>query len=311
MAWAPIEYFDRYTRRVETEQVYGEAAMRWSYGHALGRLAVHALVKRAAFSRWYGRRMDHPASRAKVLPFISRYGVDTREFAQPPESFNTFNEFFFRKLKPSARPIDPRPDVAVFPADGRHLGFQDLSKADGIFVKGAVFDLAALLRDRALAEKYRDGTLVLSRLCPVDYHRFHFPVAGVPNAPTLINGPLYSVNPIAVRQNIHIFSENRRWLGRIRSEGFGEVLMLEVAATCVGSVGYTFRPGESMLKGAEKGFFKFGGSSVITIFEPGRLKLDEDLITNSREQRELYARMGDHLGNLQPERAATRPAGSS
>jgi phosphatidylserine decarboxylase len=296
MAPAPIKYFNRYTGRVETEAVYGEAFMRWAYGHPLGRLAVHVLVKRAAFSRWYGWRMNRRSSRRKVLPFIAEYRVNAHEFAQPSESFKTFNEFFFRKLKPGARSIDPRPDAAVFPADGRHLGFQDLSKVDGIFVKGEVFGLAALLNDRALAKKYRDGTLILSRLCPVDCHRFHFPVAGVPNEPQLINGPLYSVNPIAVRQNIHIFSENRRWRGRICSGEFGDVLMLEIAATCVAGIDFTFQPGKPIAKGVEKGYFKFGGSSVITIFEQGRLKLDEDLVSNSREYRELYARMGDHMG---------------
>jgi len=296
MAWEPIEYFNRYTGRVETEDVYGQRFLSWTYGNPLGRLSLHALVKRAAFSRWYGRRMDKPVSRGKVQPFITRYKINAREFTDAPESFRTFNEFFYRKVKPGARPVDPRPDVAMFPADGRHLGFQDLSEAKGIFVKGAVFDLAALLQDKPLAEKYRHGTFVLSRLCPVDYHRFHFPVAGVPSKPKLISGLLYSVSPFALKRNIHIFSENRRALCRIHSEEFGEVLMLEIGATCVGSFEYTFSPEQPVAKGAEKGFFKFGGSSMITIFEKGRIRLDEDLVSNTREHRELYARMGDHMG---------------
>src|SRR5262245_15708068 len=162
MAWEGIEYFNRYTGRIETEDVYGQGFLRWTYGNPIGRLSLHTMVKRAFFSRWYGGRMDRPRSRKKVRPFIGRYGVDAGEFAHTPESFKTFNEFFYRKLKPGARPIDPRPDVAVFPADGRHLGFQDLSQAEGIFVKGAVFELAELLQDKGLAEKYRYGTLVLS-----------------------------------------------------------------------------------------------------------------------------------------------------
>jgi phosphatidylserine decarboxylase len=126
---------------------------------------------------------------------------------------------------------------------------------EGIFVKGAMFELADLLQDRQLAEQYRHGALVLSRLCPVDYHRFHFPVAGVPDRPKLIDGSLYSVNPIALRRNIHILSENKRALCRIQAREFGQVLMLEIGATCVGSFEYTFRPGEPVAKGAEKGFF--------------------------------------------------------
>ena len=298
MSAAPgeIEFFNRYTGQVETEQVYGDAFLRFTYGNPLGRLALHAFVKRAFFSRWYGWRMDRPASRAKVRPFIKEFGVTEAEFAEPAASFRTFNEFFYRRLKPTARPIDPDPLSAVFPADGRHLGFPDISRMDGIFVKGAVFNLADLLGDGLLARRFARGSMVLSRLCPVDYHRYHFPVAGRPGPAQLINGPLYSVNPIALRRNIRIFSENKRAITRIESPRFGTVLMLEIGATCVGGFEYTYQPGSDVAKGAEKGFFKFGGSSTITLFEPGRIQLDTDLVENSRQHRELYARMGDQLG---------------
>jgi phosphatidylserine decarboxylase len=296
MAVELVQFFNRYTQRVETEEVYGDQFLRFTYANPLGRLALHALVKRSLFSRWYGWRMDRARSRAKVAPFIAHYRVNTAEFAAAPESYGTFNEFFYRTLKPEARPIDTSEDVAVFPADGRHLGFQDVSKMDGIFVKGAVFDLRTLLRDDALAARFREGTMVLSRLCPVDYHRFHFPVAGVAGTPRQINGPLYSVNPIALRKNIEIFTENKRAVTAVESERFGTVLMFEVGATCVGSWDYTFTPGARVAKGAEKGFFKFGGSSTLTLFERGRVRLADDLVEQSLRRMELYARMGDRMG---------------
>ena len=296
MASEPIQYFNRYTGRIETETVYGDGFLRFTYGNPLGQLALSALVKRSIFSRWYGWRMDRVASRAKIAPFLTAYGVNAAEFADAPDSYGTFNEFFYRKLRPEARPIDPDPNAAVFPADGRHLGFQDLSRLDGIFVKGAVFDLRKLLGGDALARRFSDGAMVMSRLCPVDYHRFHFPVSGVANAPHLINGALYSVNPIALRRNINIFTENKRAVTRIESPEFGTVLMLEVGATCVGGFEYTFRPGAHVTKGSEKGYFKFGGSSTITLFERGRIRLADDLIEQSARRTELYARMGDWLG---------------
>lgn len=291
-----IRFFHRHTQRVETEQVYGEGFLRWIYGSLSGRLALHAVAKRAFFSRWYGWRMDRPASRARIAPFIQQFGVDESEFADPPESFRTFNEFFFRKLKPGARPIAGDVRTAVFPADGRHLGFPDVSRMEGIFVKGEVFSLGELLRDTELASRFQRGTMVLSRLCPVDYHRFHFPVGGLATEPRIINGWLYSVSPIALRRNIRIFTENKRALTRIESPEFGTVLMLEVGATNVGSFEYTFPPNSRVAKGGEKGYFKFGGSSTITLFEPGRIRLDADLIAQTAERRELYARMGEQLG---------------
>ena len=292
---APIQFFNRYTGRVETERVYGEAWLRFSYGTVAGRLALSAFVKRAWFSRWYGWRMDAPASREKIAPFIAHYGVNTADFTKRPEEFASFNDFFYRTLKPSARPVATAPDAVVFPADGRHLGFANAAEIQSVFVKGQRFDLPALLGDAALAERYREGALVLSRLCPVDYHRFHFPLAGVPSEAHLINGPLESVNPIALRRRLSILWENKRVLTRLETERFGTVLLLEIGATNVGGIVQTFRAGAPVEKGVEKGYFQFGGSSTITIFAPGRVRLAEDLIENSRECRELYARVGDRM----------------
>lgn len=294
-----IEFFNRYTGKVEREMVYGAAWLNWAYGNPLGKLALEAVAKRAFFSRWYGWRMDRPASRAKVLPFIQEFGVDVSEFAAAPESYQTFNDFFYRTLKTAARPMDAGADSVVFPADGRHLGFQDASQVDGVFVKGQRFDLPALLGDAQLAERYAKGSLVLSRLCPVDYHRFHFTAAGVPSETKLLNGPLYSVNPIALKQRLAYLWENRRWLTVLETEKFGRVLLLEIGATNVGSAVQTYQVGRSVAKGEEKGYFKFGGSSSITIFEPGKIKLAADLVENSKQCRELYARVGDGMGAAQ------------
>lgn len=292
---APIQFFNRYTGCVETEQIYGEAWLRWIYGTPAGRFALWAVARRAWFSSWYGWRMDRSASRAKIAPFIAHYGVDTAAFTKRPEEFTSFNDFFYRTLKPGARPVDAASDAVVFPADGRHLGFPNAAQIESVFVKGQRFDLAALLGDAALAERYREGSIVLSRLCPVDYHRFHFPLAGVPSEARLINGPLESVSPIALRQRLSILWENKRVLTRLETERFGTVLLLEIGATNVGGIVQTYRAGAPVEKGAEKGCFRFGGSSTITLFEPGRVRLAEDLIENSRHSRELYARVSDRM----------------
>lgn len=272
--------------------------MRWTYGNPFGRLALETLVKRPLFSRWYGWRMNRPASRRKVLPFIHNYALDVNEFADAPESFRTFNEFFYRRLKPHARPVVADPQAVVFPADARHLGFADASKIAGVFVKGQRFDLARLLNDATLAKRFERGAVVLSRLCPVDYHRFHFPVAGYASAARLINGPLYSVNPIALRRHLAYLWENRRALTTIETTNLGTVLMLEIGATNVGSIVQTYPTATQVAKGAEKGYFEFGGSSTLLLFEPGRVRLADDLIQHSLNQTELYAHIGDRLGTI-------------
>ena len=289
----PITYFNRQTGRIETEAVYGEAFLRFVYEHPLGALPLHALVKRGFFSRWYGWRMDRTASRSRVSCFIERYGVDWSEFEKSPGEFASFNEFFGRKLKPGARPIDAGSDVLVFPADGRHLAIADASVGGDFFVKGVRFDVAALLGDTALAARFAKGGVLISRLCPLDYHRFHFPCDGTPGGPRLINGPLYSVSPIALRRRPTILWENKRFVTVLKTPALGDVLLLEIGATCVGSVSQTFESGKAVRKGDEKGFFRFGGSSFITIFEPGRVRFADDLLEHSAAGREGYAKMGE------------------
>ena len=293
----PIRYFNRHTASHEIEQVYGEGFLRWAYGHPLGAVALWALVKRPLFSAWYGRRMSTPASAARVSPFIARYGLDPAEFADPPGAFRSFNEFFFRKLNPAARPIDPDEASVVFPADGRHLGFERASAIRGVFVKGQHFDLPKLLGDADLAARYADGALVLSRLCPVDYHRFHFPAAGVPGATRLLPGPLFSVSPLALRRHLCYLWTNKRTLTPLVTQRFGTVLLLEIGATCVGTIAQTYPPGQAVAKGAEKGYFAFGGSSTLTLFEPGAVKLEADLVEHSARQTELYAKVGTRMAH--------------
>ncbi|MGB0993574.1 MAG: phosphatidylserine decarboxylase [Akkermansiaceae bacterium] len=291
-----IKFYNRYTGETETEQVYGEAFLKWAYGNPLGKLALHVMVKRPVFSKWYGWRMDQPASRKKVHPFIQDYGTDVDELAASPDSYATFNEFFYRKLKPEARPVADSP--IVFPADGRHLGFPNIDQIDGFFVKGQKFNLDVLLDDAELAKQFRGGTLVLSRLCPVDYHRFHFPVAGKAGSTRLINGPLFSVSPIALARNLAYLWQNKRTITQIDTATMGSVLMLEIGATCVGAIDQTYHENSAVEKASEKGYFSFGGSSTITIFEAGKVQLADDLLENSAQQVETYARMGDRMAQL-------------
>lgn len=291
----PIQFRNRDTGKIETENVYGEGFLRWAYHNPLGRLALHSFVKRPFFSKWYGHRMNAPKTTAKIAPFLETYGLEPSEFEKSPDDFTSFNDFFYRKLKPNARPVADSP--AVLPADGRHFGFPKASAIESVFVKGQKFDLPTLLGSPELAERYRDGALILSRLCPVDYHRFHFPCAGTPGETEVLNGSLFSVSPLALRQKLAYLWQNKRTLTRLVTPDLGTVLCLEIGATCVGSIHQTFTPGKPVEKGAEKGYFAFGGSSTLLLFEPGSLTLADDLVQAGREGIELYAKVGTPAGS--------------
>jgi phosphatidylserine decarboxylase len=303
MPAAPIRYWHRTKKTVETERIYGERWLRLIYENPLGRLALWLAVRRAFFSWYYGWRMNRRYSATKILPFIVDYNLDVDEFAKSAFAFKTFNEFFFRALKPAVRPIAPGDDVAVLPADGRHLVFANVDSADGFYVKGAKFTLAELCGEahrpreqRVLASRFAGGAMLISRLAPVDYHRFHFPVSGRAGEPQLIRGWLYSVHPIALRRNLRYLVENRRMVTLVDSPRFGTVAMIEIGATNVGRIRQLFVPGRNVEKGEEKGLFAFGGSCVISLFSRGRIRFDGDLLEQSALYRETYARMGDRLG---------------
>ncbi|MDE2040248.1 MAG: phosphatidylserine decarboxylase [Elusimicrobia bacterium] len=289
-------YIDRATGRLEVEQVYGEAALRLLYGPGPASWLLPAVSRLPWLSWACGRWQDTRWSARRIRPFIERFGLDASEFLKPVEDFRSFNEFFYRKLKPEARPITPGDEAAVMPADARCLFFPNLGLADGFFVKGRRFDLAALLDDAALARRYADGGMVLARLCPVDYHRFHFPCGGVPGPARLINGWLYSVNPIALARNVDILVQNKRSVCELDSPRFGRLLLIEIGATNVGGIRQTYVPGRPCAKGEEKGYFAFGASALILLFERGRIRFDSDLLEASRGGREILCRMGQSLG---------------
>ncbi len=295
MTTDPIVFYNRYTKKYETEKVMGERVLRWIYGTTSGKVALHVLLKRAFISRLMGRVKNAPRSAGNLAQFAKEYDIDMEEALRPIDAYASFNDFFTRKLKPGARPICEGSTVAL-PADGRHSGWQDASAVRGVFVKGQSFDIPALVGDSALASKYARGAIVISRLCPVDYHRFHFPLAGVPSPSMAIPGPLASVSPYCLRRRLAWLWTNKRERTILHTNDCGDVLILAVGAAGVGSIFQTYTPEKYVKKGAEQGYFAFGGSTVITLFEPGAVRLADDILENSEKCVETYAHQGDVLG---------------
>lgn len=305
-----IVYIDRVTKKREVEIVYGAKALQFLYGNSLlsrfvGRPLLRLVSRAPFFSRVFGAYQKLPCTKKRIAPFIDKFNVDAGEFLEPIDSFASFNDFFIRKLKKEARPIASGDDVAIIPADARYLFFQDVSAADGFIIKGQKFSLVELLGDSELAAKYEKGAMLIARLCPTDYHRFHFPVGCVPEAAKLINGWLYSVNPIALKKNIDIFVQNKRTLTTLSTDDYGDVLFLEIGATSVGTIVQTYESGILCAKGDEKGYFSFGGSSLVILFPPDTITFDTDLTEATKEGVEIRCLLGQTLGRLKPRRASS------
>ncbi len=295
--WVPdlqkhqIKYVQRSTGEIKTEKVVGEKWLVWLYNNPLGRLTTGALVKRKIVSCWYGDMMDDPNSQKKIEPFIKDYSIDMNIFQK--KDFANFNDFFVRKIKPSARPIAAGEFEIASPADGKLLAWQNIEDRK-FLVKGYQFDLATYLQDEEMANKFAKGSMILFRLCPTDYHRYHFPVSGIITQSKKITGNYYSVSPIAIKEIVELFCLNKREYTLVQTKQFGDVVMSEIGATMVGSIISTYLDKE-VEKGEEKGYFKFGGSSVLLLFEKGKIIIDKDLLENTRKSMETEVKMGEKI----------------
>jgi phosphatidylserine decarboxylase len=296
---APIQYVDRSSGELQTEVVLGEALVRYIYERALGRFLRRAVLTRPGFSKLYGRYQSSPWSRRAITDTVRKLSIDMVDYEVPPDGFQHFNDFFTRRLRPGARVVDADPRRLVSPADGRTFVYTEVHGDTLLPAKGRALSLRALLGGEEAARPFRDGVVFIVRLCPSDYHRFHFPCAGEASAPRTLAGPLESVNPWALARGRPILDTNQRDLTLIDSPTFGRVAYLEIGAMCVGSIVHTFRPGP-IQAGDEKGYFQFGGSTVILVFEPGRITVDEDLVANTRKGLETFLRMGEGIAAATP-----------
>lgn len=290
-----IRYIDRTTGVLRQENVPGERWLQWLYHNPLGRATVQAVVKRQFLSRLYGLMMDCPGSKKRIPGFVECLGIDMDEAVRPVDDYADFNDFFVRELKPDARPVDNAPEAVVSPADGKVLAFEGVTGLDSFFVKSQEFSLAHLLRNRDLAQRYEDGTLLIVRLAPADYHRFHFPADGRVSASLPIRGDYYSVSPYAVKDRLSVYWENRREYSLLHTERAGDIVLCEVGATMVGSIVQTCEPDAEVRKGQEKGMFKFGGSTVIVLLEKGGAQVDADIVENTKKGFETSVRMGERI----------------
>ena len=241
-----------------------------------------------------GKKYDDPASASQIEGFIAFHQLDMSEVLLPMEQFKSFNEFFYRALKPNARPCSAPddPGVIVSPADCRAVVFDKMEDATRIWVKGRDYSVEKLLGDAYPldAKRYKNGALGIFRLAPQDYHRFHIPVDGVLGTPKLIEGEYYTVNPMAIRSALDVYGENVRVIVPIDSVAHGRVMYICVGAMMVGSTVITRKAGSKVKRAEELGYFKFGGSTILLLFEPGSMKFDDDLIENSSGALETLVR---------------------
>ena len=287
-----IRFRDRETGRVATERVFGGDALSALYGR--WRPLTDRVLSRATANRIYGWLQRSARSRSKIPEFIRSLGIDAGEAERPVESYRSLDEFFTRRLRAGARPIDREPRHLVSPADARALVIPELG--DQLVVKESQVAVAQLVGDANLAARVRGGCAVVFRLAPADCHRFYFPDSGRAGVAREVPGPLHSVHPIALYAGAPSF-RNKRAISSLFTAEFGELLLVEIGALCVGTIVQTYAAGD-VGRGDEKGYFRFGGSTVVLLAEPGRVAVDDDLIRDTADGLETLVKSGTRIGRV-------------
>lgn len=271
------------------EPEVGAGAIHFAYGTAFGRFLAKTLLCRKFISELYGAWQRSALSRGKVKKFIAQYGISTEDCSC--KEFSNFNDFFTRRRKNYVNQTTETQLPAV--ADSKLLALP--IGDDSLFsVKGVPYTAGELLENEALAKEYLGGLCLIFRLSPDDYHRYVYPDAGRQEKTVSIPGVLHTVNPIGAK--LGVYRRNARRYALLHTEHFGDVVQMEVGALLVGRIRNHQEGAASFDKLQEKGYFEYGGSTVILLLKKGAVTMDGDILDYSARGIETKVRIGERIG---------------
>lgn len=291
-----IRYYDRKSGRIEREKVFAASFLNWSYNTRIGRRLTLLAFSRRPVSCLIGWLCRRRLSRHLIAPFVRWSQLDATHLPCKTIEFSSFRDFFIRDMKPEQRTVAGNDSVCVSPVSGKAFVLPNLKMDESVRIKRCVFNLSRLLNDNDIAQKFDGGTAVIFRLCLSDYHRIHFPVSGIPDKTTEIDGRCYAGGPYDESSRIPFYTENVRSVTTISSDRFDDIAMVEIGAFTVASIVQTYQPGISVRRGEEKGWFEPGGSTVVLVFQKGSINIDAELLKYSNLGMETRLRCGESIG---------------
>jgi len=255
-----------------------------------GRFFLKPLASRP-LSKLCGAFLDSRHSAFLIKSFVRNNNINLDDYET--EGIKTFNQFFRRKIKEGRRVFDMEPSKLCCPCDGL-LSVWNISEDTVIPVKQSHYTITSLLKDKELAAEYNGGLCLVFRLCVDNYHRYAYADSGKKGPNIFIPGVLHTVRPIALESR-PVFVENCREYTLIESPVFGKLVQMEVGAMLVGRI--VNLEGQGMAeRGKEKGFFEYGGSTIILLVKKDMVKLNQEIINNSQAGIESPVKMGQVIG---------------
>lgn len=288
-----IKLYNFHSGSYEYEKTFGDTFLRTVYLSNFSFL-FRPIFNSKLFSKIYSLSKKSKRSKDQIQKFIKDFDIDDSEFYPLGESYQCFNDYFIRRFKEAKRPFSPEAQDFCAPCEARYLVF-DHEDSRRFSVKDRTVNLEELLRDKKLASEFKDCTIVIARLAPVDYHHFHFPDDGELLSSYVVCGKLDSVTPIATSYKMEIFLENERVINRFMTSNFGELIYIEVGALAVGKIIQSHTQKE-FKRGQVKGHFEFGGSTVICLIKKDRIIFDHSIINNSKNNIESKINLGTVIG---------------
>lgn len=266
-------------------------SQKFLYNTILGRLILKVLI-RPSFSKKIGKKLDSPKSLKKSYKFASKNNINLDDFIL--DDIRCFNDFFSRKIKEGRRPIDKNPKHLISPCDAK-ASYYKITDDLILNVKNSKYKIKDLINNEELARNYANGTCLVLRLCVDDYHRYCYIDDGTKEDNIFIPGVLHTVNPIAL-DHYKIYSQNQREYTILHTENLGDIVQIEVGAMMVGKI-VNYDGIASFKRGDEKGKFLYGGSTIILLLNE-KIKIDNDIISNSQAGAETIVKMGEKVGEL-------------
>ena len=285
-----MDYIDLQGKKVSniTNQ---DKLLSFLYTNIFGRMLLKPLIQ-PQVSKLVGRYLSSAHSKWLISKFIERNEINMDIYE---ECDSSFNDFFTRKIKPDCRPVPEDLDVLISPCDCLATVYP-IQENTTFSIKNTEYTLRSLLRSPRLAKRFRGGYAYVLRLTVEDYHRYLYSVSGKQSKNYHIDGTFHTVNPIA-NDYLPIYKENTREYTVIRSKEFGDVLQMEVGALLVGKIS-NHKQSTVVTRGEEKGFFEYGGSTIVVLTQKGRVTPRSDLLTNSKNGYETKVLQAHPLGIL-------------
>lgn len=263
-------------------------AVSFLYGTAVGRFLLKA-VMRLRLDRMVVWFLRSPCSKPVIGRYIKHYGMDITKDEQA--AFRSFRDFFVRTRTPTV--VDMTPEHLISPCDGWLSEFP-IEEDSSFSIKGSYYRLTDILQDKELAQTYHGGACLIVRLCASDYHHYCYIDDGYQGRNHHIPGVLHSVQPIAC-ETVPVYILNRRCWSLLHTEHFGAVVQCEIGALVIGGI---FNESENRRfgRGTEKGHFEPLGSTIVLLFEQGKMDLRPDIMEQLSRDSEVRATQGEWIG---------------